>query len=133
MRIDCNEDGFSEKNVKEICRIGASTKAVVDRERGFIGEKGIGFKSVFKVADTVHISSGPWSFRFDRRKQLGMIAPILESFPSDIIPGHTQILLDIHEESQADKINSELQKIKPELLIFLRKLKVINIRTPSDM
>jgi hypothetical protein len=131
MRIDCNEDGFSKENVKAICRIGASTKAVVDRKRGFIGEKGIGFKSVFKVADTVHLSSGPWSFRFDRRKQLGMIAPILESFPSDILPGHTQILLDIREESQANEINSELREIKPELLIFLRKLKVMEIKTPS--
>ncbi|XXG72539.1 hypothetical protein AAC387_Pa07g1609 [Persea americana] len=41
-----NEKGFSMKNIESICSIGQSTKKG-KREFGFIGEKGIGFKSVF--------------------------------------------------------------------------------------
>jgi hypothetical protein len=131
MRIDCNEAGFTKENVKAICSIGQSTKKAIDRQKGFIGEKGIGFKSVFKVADVVHISSGPFQFKLDRRKTLGMIAPILESFPStQIIPGQTQMLLLLKGNSDMADINDELWELKPQLLIFLRKLSIITICTP---
>jgi hypothetical protein len=131
MRIDCNEAGFTKENVKAICSIGQSTKKAVDRQKGFIGEKGIGFKSVFKVADVVHISSGPFQFKLDRRKTLGMIAPILELFPStQINPGQTQILLLLKGKSEMAHINNELSEVEPQLLIFLRKLSIITICTP---
>ncbi len=43
VRTVCNEDGFTEANVRSICRLSASSKkAAPDRKR--IGEKGIGFK-----------------------------------------------------------------------------------------
>jgi hypothetical protein len=45
--VDCNEDGFDESNLRAICNVGQSSK--IGRQ-GYIGEKGIGFKSVFKVA-----------------------------------------------------------------------------------
>ncbi|MCJ1319566.1 hypothetical protein MMC15_004902 [Xylographa vitiligo] len=64
LRVDCNEKGFSEANVKAICSIGQSTTPV----KGCIGEKGIGFKSCWKFAKTVAISSGPYSFKFDRAR-----------------------------------------------------------------
>ncbi len=47
---------------------------------GFIGEKGIGFKSVFKVANVVHVASGHYQFKLDRREPLGMILPRLSTF-----------------------------------------------------
>jgi hypothetical protein len=131
MRLDCSEDGFSKENVEAICNVGSSTKKVESQRRGFIGEKGIGFKSVFNVADTVHISSGPWSFGFDRRNPLGMIVPIIEEFPSELLPGQTQMLLDLRSKLQAEKINKELEEIDPEILIFLHRLKTIKIKTPS--
>ncbi|KAK4991259.1 hypothetical protein LTR66_006591, partial [Elasticomyces elasticus] len=56
--IGSNEVGFSKSNVESICRIGNSTKKVQEKQKGYIGEKGIGFKSVFKVADLVWITSG---------------------------------------------------------------------------
>lgn len=65
-----------------LCHIGNSTKKPIDQRKGFIGERGIGFKSVFKVADIVHISSSAYSFGFDRSKPLGMISPMTESSPS---------------------------------------------------
>jgi sacsin len=42
-----NEVGFDEENIKAICAVGHSTKS---KKQGYIGEKGIGFKSVFIMA-----------------------------------------------------------------------------------
>ena len=42
-----NEVGFSEKNIRAICDVGKSTKGA--HRSGYIGQKGIGFKSVFRV------------------------------------------------------------------------------------
>lgn len=132
LRIDCNEIGFSERNVKAICSIGQSTKTRQSRGRGFIGEKGIGFKSVFKVADVAYISSGSFQFKLDRRQTLGMIAPILDEFPqAEYEPHQTQILLSLKSNAELQQINGDLHTLKPELLLFLRKLSQIRIRTTS--
>lgn len=132
MCIDCNEVGFLKKNVKAICSIGQSAKKAADRTKGYIGEKGIGFKSVFKVADIVYISSGTFQFKLDRQKTLGMIAPILEAFPQEQRrQDETQILLKLKGEAELNNINKELDDVQPQLLIFLRKLTKLRIYTPS--
>ncbi|KAF8854837.1 hypothetical protein BDZ45DRAFT_693078 [Acephala macrosclerotiorum] len=141
MRVDCNEVGFEKENIEALCRIGHSTKKVRDRTKGYIGEKGIGFKSVFKVANVVHISSKAYSFRLDRRAMLGMITPIIEAFPpANLIGGlegqtqgnQTQILLELLSESEFRGITNELQKLKPQILIFLRKIRKLIIHTPDQ-
>nr|POE68285.1 hypothetical protein CFP56_26177 [Quercus suber] len=48
-----NEKGFSSKNIDSICSVGRSTKKG-NRKHGYIGEKGIGFKSVFLKLSNVH-------------------------------------------------------------------------------
>ncbi|KAK0642855.1 histidine kinase-like ATPase, partial [Cercophora newfieldiana] len=63
--VECNEDGFTEANIRAICNVGKSSKMGA---QGYIGEKGIGFKSVFKVAWKVWIQSGPFSFCFKHRR-----------------------------------------------------------------
>ena len=128
LRIDCNEAGFAPANVEAICRIGKSTKK--DRSKGFIGEKGIGFKSVFKIADVVWISSQAYTFKFDRSAQLGMIAPIWEAFPGHTQADHSQFYLQLSKEkdSQAEKdLIKQLRSFDSTLLLFLRKLKKIEI------
>lgn len=42
-----NEQGFSEANIRALCDVGNSTKK--GSTAGYIGQKGIGFKSVFRV------------------------------------------------------------------------------------
>lgn len=42
-----NEEGFSAKNIRALCDVGNSTKK--GSNAGYIGKKGIGFKSVFRV------------------------------------------------------------------------------------
>lgn len=42
-----NEIGFSAENIRALCDVGNSTKG--GQNAGYIGKKGIGFKSVFRV------------------------------------------------------------------------------------
>ncbi len=54
-----NEGGFTANDVRALCDVGQSTKAKAGG--GFIGQKGIGFKSVFKVTDAPQVCSPCWS------------------------------------------------------------------------
>jgi hypothetical protein len=47
IKIYNNEIGFYENNIQALCDIGKSTKG--KHKQGYIGQKGIGFKSVFTV------------------------------------------------------------------------------------
>lgn len=127
LRIDCNEVGFGRSNVEAICKIGRSTKAGLGNTSRYIGEKGIGFKSVFKVADVIWIASGHYSFKFDKNATLGMIAPIWCDFPDTLPSGNTSILLQLSDDYDSTELEYELKSLDPRLLIFLRKLKQINI------
>jgi len=72
VKIECNENGFEEENIRALCDTGRSSKGL---GTGYIGEKGIGFKSVFKVAKRAHIRSPPYFFQLDQDRELGMITP----------------------------------------------------------
>ena len=69
-----NEVGFSEKNVRAICDVGKSTKGA--HRSGYIGQKGIGFKSVFRVTDVPEIHSNGFHIKFDAQSDaIGYILP----------------------------------------------------------
>ncbi|OAL50739.1 hypothetical protein IQ07DRAFT_680093 [Pyrenochaeta sp. DS3sAY3a] len=126
-RVDCNEVGFSEQNVKAICTIGESTKKGLNRSAGYIGEKGIGFKSVFKVADVVWISSRQFAFKFDRREELGMIAPHWEEFPKPVTPGYTSFYMKLAEGYDEEELRQDIVSFDPTLLLFLRRIRKVNL------
>ncbi|KAJ3554670.1 hypothetical protein NM688_g2983 [Phlebia brevispora] len=127
--IFCNEEGFSAANVRAICSVGKSTKK---NQAGYIGEKGIGFKSVFKVADVVHISSKEYTFKFDKSQDLGMILPIwTEDYPTQ--EGWTRFHLALSEDISLAALAERLREIEPSLLLFLRKLRRIKISVDGDM
>ena len=132
--IDSNEDGFSRANVEAISKVGVSTKNQASGH-GYIGEKGIGFKSIFKVADTVTIKSEPYSFSFhyprlERHGGLGMIIPRLETYTEMPDRGTRMFLTDFHG-TDFQTLKSELEHIPETLLLFLRRLKSIVIRVES--
>jgi hypothetical protein len=56
---------FEKSNLQAICGIRSSKKP----ERGTLGYLGIGFKSVFKVADCAETYSSGFRFKFDRDHQ----------------------------------------------------------------
>lgn len=68
-----NETGFSEKNIRAICDVGRSTKD--HNASGYIGQKGIGFKSVFRVTETPEVHSRGYHIRFDSSMPIGYILP----------------------------------------------------------
>lgn len=64
LNVSYNEIGFTKANVRALTAIGESTKKLIlsgnDRS---IGEKGVGFKSVFGVAEQVEIHSNGFDFK----------------------------------------------------------------------
>lgn len=125
--VDSNEDGFNEANVKAIYSTSQSTKT---NAQGYIGEKGIGFKSVFKIASKVHIQSEPFSFAFEHKfgdSGLGMVTPLLDEFeelPSGI---RSRISLTLSPSSDFAELVKDFEDLPDSLLIFLSKLKSITI------
>ena len=66
--------GFSESNIRALCDVGRTTKK---HTVGYIGQKGIGFKSVFKITDAPQIHSRGFHVAFDlgRHPALGYVLP----------------------------------------------------------
>ena len=125
--IENNEDGFEKENVEALCSVGQSTKRLKPHK---IGEKGIGFKSVFKVTGNPHVFSNNFSFHFRRSPEdkLSYIVPHwVEHPPIAIDPNLTTIYLPI--DGVEKSIDSSLRDAAdPAVLLFLRILQKIEIR-----
>ncbi|KAJ8420838.1 hypothetical protein Cgig2_013393 [Carnegiea gigantea] len=136
-----NEKGFSRKNMESICNVGASTKAG-NRKCGYIGEKGIGFKSVFLLTVQPYIFSNGYQIRFSETPcpecDIAYIVPEwVDSKPcvSDIqkiygrsrkLPTTTLILPLKPDKVKA--VKEQLSSIHPELLLFLSKIKQLSVK-----
>ncbi|MDP3977041.1 MAG: DUF3883 domain-containing protein [Pseudomonas sp.] len=121
-----NEVGFTEANVKAICSVGASSKS--QQKSGYIGEKGIGFKSVFIVSDAPEIHSNGFHFKFDRTvagNLLGYVVPHWCELPTELQPDCTTIILPAAKtyEFGADT----LVDLDACLLLFLNKLRQLTL------
>ncbi|XP_008291034.1 uncharacterized protein LOC103365383 isoform X2 [Stegastes partitus] len=133
-----NETGFQEKNIRAICDVGQSTKG--KHKYGYIGQKGIGFKSVFKVTDCPEIHSNGFHLRFD--KTCGPMGYILPHWTENGRPLDAQ-LEDINRHSWTTKISLPLRcenrqtrnlfhDVHPSLLLFLHRLRSITIYNQSE-
>ncbi|KAL3459177.1 hypothetical protein BJX64DRAFT_265188 [Aspergillus heterothallicus] len=133
--VDCNEDGFTHEHLVAICDVGKSSKTGA---QGYIGEKGIGFKSVFMVAWKVHIQSREFSFSFQHKKGdsgFGMISPIWEE-TDQVLPGPlTRITLFLHEDGsdevlagQRQIMFQQFQELKATFLLFMKNLRRIEVK-----
>uniref|UniRef100_A0A8C9SPC0 Wu:fj29h11 n=1 Tax=Scleropages formosus TaxID=113540 RepID=A0A8C9SPC0_SCLFO len=128
-----NERGFEEKNIRAICDVGRSTKG--KHKYGYIGQKGIGFKSVFKVTDCPEIHSNGFHIRFDKNSSpMGYILPhwVDEEKPLDTNVAElrkqswtTKIFLPLRSESYQAK--NLFHDVDPSLLLFLHRLRSITI------
>ncbi|KAI1011485.1 hypothetical protein LB504_002189 [Fusarium proliferatum] len=132
--VECNEDGFREPDLQAICAVGRSTKSAY---HGYIGAKGIGFKSVFIAASRVYIQSGNFSFEFRHKKTdpgIGMVRPIwvnpVETIPSPL----TRMTLYIHDQGDPGDlqhlrriISMQFDDLQETCLLFLRKLEQISV------
>lgn len=132
LRVDCNETGFAPRHVEAICKVGSSTKTGAGNSTRYVGEKGIGFKSVFKVADVVYINSCDYSFKFEKNGPLGMIAPVWCDFPATTKPGHTTIFMHLAHDCNKGDLKREVSILDSRMLIFLRQLRRINIEIADE-
>nr|TKR78478.1 uncharacterized protein D5086_0000282010 [Populus alba] len=136
-----NEKGFSAKNIESICNVGNSTKKG-NRKRGYIGEKGIGFKSVFLIAAQPYIFSNGYQIRFNEKPcphcNLGYIVPewvddspslsdIKQIYGSASTLPTTTLILPLKPD-KVNPVKQQLSSIHPEILLFLSKIKRLSVR-----
>ncbi|KAJ5511786.1 hypothetical protein N7453_003889 [Penicillium expansum] len=132
--VECNEDGFTKENLSAICSVGESTKAA---SHGYIGAKGIGFKSVFIAARKVEIQSGNYTFYFKHDREdlgLGMVLPVWQDVGDSVPDSLTRITLHLHQKGDPDEIQHlhqtifrQLNDLEETCLLFLRNLKEIQV------
>ncbi|KAI9194556.1 hypothetical protein LWI28_007060 [Acer negundo] len=141
-----NELGFSARNIRALCDVGNSTKK--GSGAGYIGKKGIGFKSVFRVTDAPEIHSNGFHVKFDISEgQIGFVLPTVVS-PCNIamlsrLASKDPILLDnscwntcirlpfrskLSEGIIINNIIAMFSDLHPSLLLFLHRLQCIVFR-----
>lgn len=124
---------FDESNLRAICGIRSSKKP----ERGTLGYLGIGFKSVFKVADCAEVHSSGFRFKFDRNhpdwasritETPWHVIPLWVEQPSEVLePEKTTFIVRLRNEDAYEHLMSGLKEIRAELYLFLKWIKRINI------
>lgn len=126
--IENNEVGFQPEHIEAICDVGQSTKT---KQEGYIGEKGIGFKSVFQVTADPHLFSNGYRIRLPESEpltELGYIVPVwVERPPSRVKPVGTTIILPL-KPGRFGELRNSLREIAPETILFLKKLKSLSIQ-----
>jgi hypothetical protein len=124
-----NERGFLPENVHSLSAVGQSTKKK-GGSSGYIGEKGIGFKSVFRVTDEPHIFSGPFRFKFKKPtpdEPTGYIQPHwVTTIPDGLRPGFTSIFLPLLP-GKSEGIAAQLGLVAPETLLFLKRIRTLRL------
>lgn len=121
IELQYNEEGFDVNDIIAITDTGDSKKKGIDRlTKGFIGEKGIGFKSVFALASEVEIESPPWHFLL--RKDKCIVPEVLQNGK---LKTGTRIRVKFTEDGYTAKIAEEIRKFvdgHTESFLFLNKL-----------
>ena len=110
-----------------LCAIGRSSKA---NNLESTGENGIGFKSIFKVADQVTIHSYPYSFTFDTTSKLGELGMLVPSWVDPPINTTDGTLLTFRlrkRERTRSVLSDQLKSFDFYSLLFSRVLRKIKI------
>lgn len=117
-----NEVGFTVEDIISITDTGSSTKkSKKNSSTSFIGEKGIGFKSVFALAESVEIQSGHWHFLLEKEK---CIVPLPISGNRKLLTGTKQKIRFINP-NVTNEIYDELKRYvsgEVESFLYLQKM-----------
>jgi hypothetical protein len=132
-----NECGFEEPNIRAICDVGKSTKG--KHKFGYIGQKGIGFKSIFRVTNRPEIHSNGYHICFDVKSgPMGFILPhwIQDANEGNIKAWTTKIMLPLKEsmigDGSSQALGNRFHDIHPSLLLFLHRLRSITVLNKVD-
>src|SRR5688572_30444970 len=116
-----NGEDFVEENFLSLCRFGYSNKRALHT----IGFRGIGFKSIFSLGDTVELYTPTLSVAFDRQR---FTEPrwLASSLVAD---GRTQIRVAIGDEHRQREVDKNLQEWlkSPVSLLFFRHIRRLRI------
>lgn len=139
---ESDEAGLTAQDVESLCDISASSKQGGQLDI-MVGNKGIGFKSVFVVSDCPHILSGGYTFKLDVAGplgQLGYITPTwlspneIETLPSEVLrawnSGRTVFLLPLRRPELALAIEREMDELcgpAKASVLFLQALRSIEL------
>ena len=133
---------FTPEDVESLCRSGSSNK---QRGGSTIGYRGIGFKSVVNIANTISVISGEFSFCFNRQKtkltlQSDVDVPLIR-VPHPIDKIQDAALIQAFNLKQKNGYNTvfvfqdvvgklsleELSSLDRSSLLFLNNLRKLNI------
>ena len=104
--------GFGRENIAALCDMGGSTKK---SKVGFIGQKGIGFRSVFRVTDKPSVHSRGYHIAFDLGAPEGKLNLIL---PTWVGPGY---LASTPVAQLSEEVAAELRSPDWRTIIHLPK------------
>jgi len=132
--IENNEVGFSEANMDAICSVGSNFKQKI---KGYIGEKGIGFKSVFNITRTPHIFSNNYQVRFpDKIPKLGLgyiVPEWVDIIPDGIDLEKTTIILPLNNPKyDFQKVGDMMSQFVPETILFLEKIRNLRFSVEGE-
>ena len=131
---------FRPKDIKSICGLGDSQKV----GGSFIGQKGLGFKSVFAASATPYVVSGPFQFRFGAPPGAGEASDAMQQYitptnvdvASDLLCAplwdttllRTTFLLPLRPELTLESLKTVGAMLNPEILLTSRKLQRLTFR-----
>lgn len=134
LEIAYNETGFTTGDVIAITGTGASTKTANKLSASsFIGEKGIGFKSVFALAKEVRIESGPWRFKLNKENYI--VPELIDPSSQKVIDG-TKLRVYFSDPESVTIVAKELLKLvtkQLESFLFLQRLKTFNYQDARNI
>lgn len=123
IELKYNEEGFTVEDVLAITDSGSSTKTDAKRlTNSFIGEKGIGFKSVFALASSVEIHSPPWHFILEKDE---CVIPKLPAQYKSVGDKGTSIKIFFDDPVTVNLVANELKKYvegQVESFLFLQNI-----------
>ncbi|GAB3688483.1 hypothetical protein GCM10027592_03480 [Spirosoma flavus] len=105
---------FDERDVRSICSIGDSAKSQTASATGY---KGIGFKSVFTKSKRVFISSGGYTFCFDKE------SPTYSYFDKMYPKAEPEFLTDQQTYTGSDNVPWQIKPIWREKYLFPREVR----------
>ncbi len=135
---------FTENNFESITGILYGEQQQ-ESEKGRIGYKGIGFKSVFRFTENAYVRSGNFSFRFSKiesgKEKPWEVLPIFQiekdmvnKIPQfDFFNSPVAFAFEFNNEKNKNDVIKYLNLLSqnPYLLIFLENLSQIKIKAPS--
>ncbi len=133
-----NERGFKRSDVWNLCDAGASFKKAAKEESdaaGFIGEKGLGFKTTFRLSDDPHIFSNGFNFKLSSKGKIGYIVPHVLGDPallkemSNAADGRTTVIMLPLNKTSYKEIEDNLTTFarSPMVILFLKKMSFIRV------